>query len=377
MRVGVTIDTTKNLWSSGINQNAIYLSKVLSKINGVSVHLISNTKTPENQKKELQKLKVNTINLKRALNVPYDVLINLGFNFSVKTLKKFKNIPKIINYKCGNDFLTDTETILFNHHEKRHNYQDHDYPTPDQVWYIPQMENTNHSYYQFLTGQDKATVVPFIWDPMAIENKSLSVGLDKYSPKKISSLGVMEPNISVFKHLLMPIVISEKFLKENNLDKFMFFSSKKLKENKRLINVLKRTRLLNEKKISVETRFPTPEVLKKHVDIVLSWQWENPLNYLYLDVAWMGYPIVHNAELCKDVGYYYHGFDASHGASMLKFAIDNHNEDKNYLQRNRDIIKRYTPENKELVNTYSILLDDLMSGKFSRRKYNSERNSIS
>ena len=29
------------------------------------------------------------------------------------------------------------------------------------------------------------------------------------------------------------------------------------------------------------------------------------LNYLYLEVAYLGFPIIHNSPMCKDIGYYY------------------------------------------------------------------------
>jgi len=57
---------------------------------------------------------------------------------------------------------------------------------------------------------------------------------------------------------------------------------------------------------------------------VISHQLENPLNYFYLEVCWQGYPLIHNASLCSDLGYYYAGNDAEEGARRLIEVIQTH-----------------------------------------------------
>ena len=100
--------------------------------------------------------------------------------------------------------------------------------------------------------------------------------------------------------------------------------------------------------------------MANHADIAVSHQLENPLNYLYLDLAWMGWPVVHNAHLCKDVGYYYEGFNYEEGGNVLLDVINNHDKNADeYLKRNREIIDRYLPINKKLQESYKILIDNL------------------
>lgn len=52
-------------------------------------------------------------------------------------------------------------------------------------------------------------------------------------------------------------------------------------------------------------RFRLPWFLSDRGDIVLSHQWGNPMNYLYLDAMWLGYPVVHNSpylKVCQEGG---------------------------------------------------------------------------
>ena len=91
--------------------------------------------------------------------------------------------------------------------------------------------------------------------------------------------------------------------------------------------------------VSIEERYNTLRFMHQHADVAVSHQWENPLNYLYFDLAWMGWPIIHNAHLCKDVGYYYEGFNYEEGGRVLSDAILNHDQNYNeYLIKNREII---------------------------------------
>jgi hypothetical protein len=81
-------------------------------------------------------------------------------------------------------------------------------------------------------------------------------------------------------------------------------------------------------KVSIETRFNTLQFMKIYADFVVSHQIENNLNYLWLELAWMGWPVIHNGSLCKDVGYYYEGFDFDMAVNVLNDAILNHDKNK-------------------------------------------------
>ena len=65
-------------------------------------------------------------------------------------------------------------------------------------------------------------------------------------------------------------------------------------------------------------RHDTPAFLAENTDAVISHQLENPLNYFYLEVCWQGYPLVHNAHLVPELGYYYAGNDVQAGAARLR-----------------------------------------------------------
>jgi len=381
MRIGITIDTnTQSIWSNGLNQNAIFLCQLFNKLNYQS-DLIINTDTSKRMVSEIKNLtNLNTVTATDSFKIRYDIIICLGYfigNDVYDVYLKNNGSLKLVYYKCGNSFIMDSESILFNHYEANVNKKDHNLPKPDQIWVIPQMEKTNLQYYSFLHRQYNSTVVPFIWNPIAIEFESNKYGLPIYQKKDINNIAIMEPNISIMKNVLLPITIVDLHLELGyEINKILMFGSDNIKTNPRLLNILNRSKLLKENKITAESRQPTPHILKNYADVVLSWQLENNLNYLYLDVAWMGYPIIHNANLCSDIGYYYEDFDIKMGQEMLNKVINNHNNDEDYLNRNRNLINRYTINNDIMVKQYDTLLENLMSNKFIKYSYDKDNNTI-
>jgi hypothetical protein len=118
--------------------------------------------------------------------------------------------------------------------------------------------------------------------------------------------------------------------------------------------------IVKDNKCSIESRYTTLPFMSDHADIIISHQWGNPLNYLYFDLAWMGWPIIHNAYLCKDVGYFYPDFKLNDGGNILETVINTHdsNIDK-YLIDNRKAIDRFLSTNKELQEKYTNLVFNL------------------
>jgi hypothetical protein len=95
--------------------------------------------------------------------------------------------------------------------------------------------------------------------------------------------------------------------------------------------------------------------------VVVSHQWENPLNYTYLEVCWQGFPLVHNATLCHDLGYFYAGHDVDAGCARLLEAIDHHDSSfEQYRRKQRDHIARFLPSDAAVTREYTALLDSVV-----------------
>jgi hypothetical protein len=124
-----------------------------------------------------------------------------------------------------------------------------------------------------------------------------------------------------------------------------------------------------------DSRYNIAHVLVNFADLVICNQWGNALNYAYLDVVYFGTPLVHNAHLCKDIGYYYEDFKLKDAGDLILKAIEERKSDKDYTTRHREILKRYTIENEEMISQYELLLNNLFEkNEIDGKKYDWQTN---
>lgn len=383
-KIAVSFDVPNkevDMFSNGIKQNAVFFYELLVNI-GYDVYMIvtDGDKYNISQKPSFW----NYCNIKYLKNSEiltggFHLVVQFGYQLYGDVMEQLQKCgTRTVFYNCGNKYLIESELCLFKPNETvTYQYNDdcgiHHF---DQIWLIPQMTNTCLHYMRTL-HRSPTIEVPFIWSPAIIENyegeyfKEHSVKLS-YVNKGISKkCAIFEPNLSIMKWAYPSILICEnayRGLSDKELVKSLYVTNvdaepkKDSPFNLKAFNTMvKSLDLFHDKKISIESRYVAIFFMTKYADIAISHQLENPLNYLYFDLAWMGWPIVHNASLCKDVGYYYEGFNFEMGAEMVKNAILTHDDNvEEYTKRNRSVIGKYLPSNKYLQEQYRTLVNKLL-----------------
>ena len=395
MNIGITLGLTKDnesMWVNGIKLNAIFLANVFKNL-GHNVWLLDTSGIVDYDKKTglLNKDKIvwdiEEFPIYYALKKwkEVDVLFTLGTALDdgvIKEFRKFKKNNKVVKYMCGNNYVIDMERIMF---------KDLDEQAPtlqkeiDEVWYVPQQQKHNHDYFRILhwLDDDKVKPVPFVWDPMFIDKTENLYGgkledgtvlenidVPIYQPKDISEMRLtcMEPNMNTVKFHMIPMMIAEEaYRKGYDFKIFNIISATRLMKStywKGIIGKLKLLENPKESKLNVHHRFPVHKILAALTDVVISHQWDNPLNYAYLDVMYLQYPLVHNAWMIQDAGYYYPDFEVKKGVEQLEYVFNHHNENiDSYNEKNEQVLERYTVYNEGLLDTYQKLLDNLFAGK--------------
>lgn len=409
MNIGITVGLMKeneSMWINGIKLNAIFLANVFKHLGHTVWLLDTNIVVPADEKTGLLDKDKITWDidefpiykfLKKWKEV--DILFTLGTALDDATLKHWKGLKpnnKVVKYMCGNNYVIDMERMMF-HYEKEDQL-----PTLqkeiDEIWYVPQQEKHNHDYYRILhwLEEDKVKPVPFIWDPMFIDKTenmyggkladgtSIEIDVPIYQPKELSEMRLtcMEPNMNVVKFHMIPMMIAEQALRNGyNFKVFNIVSSNRLMKSKYWKSIIGKLKLLEDpakSKIAVHHRYPVHSILARMTDVVVSHQWDNPLNYAYLDVMYLQYPLVHNAEMIQDAGYYYPGFSITDGAEQLSKVFETHNDNIDaYNKKNEEVLTRYTVYNEAMLDTYSKLLDNLVVGNNKHKlsyKYNWKTN---
>jgi hypothetical protein len=367
LSIGITIGLRtpdESLWINGIKQNALFLAKLFQGSElGHRVLLLNTTDVPISAALPWDLRKFET----RPFEEGYeglDVVVELGGQISPdQTVALKKQGTKIVSYCCGPEYIQNIEAMIFSRPLYSSLFINPDY---DCLWLIPQVYELNRGFLQAFR-RCPARIVPFVWDPMALDAATSDLSnAGEYRPRRRPKrLTVIEPNIDVLKFCLYPILICElafrkrpddiEFLHVANSDRFV-------NDDGEFALLMRQCDIVRAQKASFIGRVATPSFLAGYTDIVVSHQWGLPLNYFYLECCWQGYPLIHNAELISDLGYYYAHSEVDAGAEQLLGALHNHDAHwKDYTERQRQGIWRFHSENPDLIREYDDLLFDLMS----------------
>ncbi len=399
MHIGITIGlhtTNDSLWNNGILQNALALARTFKKlyanvgasadgnnINNQNHHvhrvtLVNTTAVAITHALPWNLLEMETLQFD-AVKHSLDVLIFLGGQLPHESSAALRQRGvKLVGYKCGSEAVVSTERIV---HGLPVNVGPHYNQHYHALWLVPQVAERNVDFYQTLHRCSPAQthIVPFVWDPKPIEQACQTLpnkGL--YTPNKAQRARrfiCMEPNRELLKTFMTPLLIMENFYRQDK-DAVQLFSINNIfhrREHIELLGVLAGTDIFNDKKLTVEGRLETATLLANYADIVVSHQSGNPLNYAYLEACWLGYPLVHNGDMCADLGFYYAGFDVANGVAAVRKACEvgqrkTGSFDSNqtpesataYRERQRAMVKRHLATEVVNVAAYGALLADLL-----------------
>lgn len=366
LRIGITIglrQEDETLWNNGIKQNAVFLAESLQHCaNVASVVLVNTTNVRITNALPWDLKRWPTVSFAEAKD-SVDVLIELGGQIDAAATDYLKQRgARLVSYCCGPEYVHAMEAVIFSRPVWGANiFINQRY---DDVWMVPQVDNISRSYFEVLRRQ-KARPIPFVWSPVFLQERTQAmphggVYQPRTGPRRLS---VMEPNINIVKFCLYPILIAEEayrarpdaiqILQVTNADNIA-------RESPEFIGLMNQLDIVRQHKAVFLGRYETPVFLAENTDILVSHQLENPLNYLYLEACWQGFPLVHNAHLCPDLGYYYEGNDATAGATQVLRAIDSHDAQADeYRTLQRALIDRYSPGNAAVTAAYTALLAEL------------------
>lgn len=391
IKIGITLglkDNKESIWTNGIKQNVLMLIHLLKNSDKeYDVHLLNTIKADFSTKQSyLNDIQVDYFD---DVYLEMDMIIVMGaqiHNYQIEAFRKSGKHKKVIAYKCGNNYVIAMENILFGDNPNKTYQYNEDY---DEIWYIPQQDEVNRGYYHTLY-RTEAFIVPFIWHHKFLLESVTDIerGFKRGSYKKNwqyeigkekKILGIMEPNLNIVKFSLIPTMIAEECYRGNigkkHIDKLRITNSEKVKNHKEFLAMIGTFDLYKDNKISAESRYQTAFMLTQHLDVLICHQILNPLNYLYLDSVFLGYPVLHNAPMCKDLGYYYEGSDTIEAAKKLDFILTEHDKNiESYDEKNDKALQRYHADNEELVNTYDKLIWNLFNGGNKNLVYNPKTN---
>lgn len=379
LKIGITInlkDINDPIWLSEVGFVTFSLYRLLKKNYNVTLLNLTDINL-NNNSKYLKDFKFELFNEKYF---DMDLIIVVDGNIDYETAILFKDIKstnKIVAYKFKNDLISTNEDILYRENiPSLYKYEDYF----DEIWYTPKQFETNKNFYATLYKTD-VIIVPFIWEKESLDillndidllydsktNKQITHPAF-YIPKDKKRIGIIEGNVSMTNTAVIPLMITEESYRTNLgktlIENTIIDSSHRIKGNKRFISIFRTFDLFNDGKISFEHMYNLYFFVTQFSDVIVSHQLLNPLNYLYMDLVYMGYPVLHNSYMCKELGYYYEGSNIKEGSNKLNWILANHDKNINeYKDRNNDILYRYYIDNPIILDSYNNLINNLFNNK--------------
>jgi hypothetical protein len=332
VRIGWTFDTYQlkdSFFTNGLKQNVVFLYQLLDKI-GYDPFFIY-FEPLETKGTVWEPYRFASLND----NVSIDILMVAMYLPSSNIIQGLRTKGvKIIYYNMGHKYIPFVEASI--HSGKDDRIASDKTNLFDEVWCIPNY--TKNKFFLEIVYGCPIKEAPYIWSPFIIEQIDVS-----YKPSPVKKVGCFEPNMSTTKHSIQVLVYMQHLI--DLVDKVYLFCMDELIRN----NEFERYVLghASSKKIFFEKRYPLPHVLQKYVNVCVGYQKENELNYLYLDILWLGFPLIHNSPMMKDIGFYYETSDQF--KSWMQYVItefDSRHEE--YKSKWREIIaKKYMHQEEE------------------------------
>ncbi|WP_179296905.1 DUF2827 domain-containing protein [Burkholderia ubonensis] len=316
------------IWENGIHQNIAYLAMMLKRSERVGPVYFLNGGDARALPAGLD-LDGLDIPLVQPNDVTHalDVVIEMGAQLPVEWLKHMKALgKKRIACFVGHTYSGLTETPIF---EKPSGHIFNGAPF-DEVWVLAKSQTIDVPLLRTLTRAPVYTI-PHIWSPYFLDRRIAALASEGatfgYQPGRAAwRLATLEPNISVVKTCHIPMLACEELYRARPeaVEHLFVVNSMHLKEHPTFLHFANSLDLVREHKATFEPRIDLPGFMARHADAVISHHWENPQNYLYYDVLYGGYPLIHNSMLLGDAGYYYPDFDAAAGGRALLDAWQHH-----------------------------------------------------
>ena len=364
-RIGITIFVNAvgelALFENGLRQNVLFLYQLFDASPRCEhVFLLNHGDAEPSNSEEETGIPADRIVRTHQVIDQLDFVISIGAALDHETVRELKQrgVP-IISYKCGNGGVIAMEAMAADPPRgDAERYFDADYF--DSIWMTPQHL---HTYKRWCETLYRVPVLEVgqVWGAHFIEQRIRTARIDfGYSPKgEPWRVGVLDPNITVMKTSHMPMLVCEAAwrAKPAAFRSFYITNANRYADNPHFAGFHAALQSAQEGVMTLEQRFVGIDMIAEHCDAVVTHQWENGLNYLYYEVLYGGYPLVHNSPFLKDVGYYYPDFDAIGGGGVLVDAFARHDAELTaYRQAADRLIASVNPRSMEVIRRHEQLL---------------------
>lgn len=370
MRIGISVTTHagQNIWENGLGQNIFFLARLFRALSSVESVVLLNCGDQQDVPPQAaaEAAEFPLIAPREATDL-IDVAIEMGGALDVEWLAYIRAMgKKVVFLAVGQPYAVITEPNVFNRGG---------FGLPpdrfDEVWILP--KDQVFAPMMAMIHRCPVRVAPFIWSPSflergiaACEAQNLIFGFDAATCRREEGLrgAMFEPNISVTKASSIPLLICDVAYRTvpRSVRELKVLNTLHMVEHLTFNFFANSLDIVKNGKAIFMGREEFAPFMARHADMVVSHQWRNDQNYIYFDVLYGGYPLIHNSPWIMDLGYYYPDFEVELGAAQVIAAADTHWENlETYKAKSRRFIAGLDPTSPANQKGYADLLTALFA----------------
>ena len=274
------------------------------------------------------------------------VLITRDISNEVYALLKANQVS-VVTLVCGNNYMYDQEDFVKGLTGNVNKYLGAS-RNIDEQWLIPSYRYAID--YMEIIRKKPAYIVPHLWSSELVSRgyteSSLFYNIGNRKTTKINIV-IMEPNLNYFKTAWMPIIAAEKLhtMFPDLVEGVYVYNFPSHSHASWMTSVLS----LGDKLHKVD-RLSMAEIMHKFnnettaTPIFVSHQVLNHLNYLYYELLYYGYPLVHNSTMLDGCGYPFPENSVVKCVEQILYAFNHHDKGvETYKAKAREYLKRVDP----------------------------------
>jgi hypothetical protein len=365
-KVGLLIHDKAQIFSSGMIQNAYFIYVCFEKL-GMKCQFLCYESDPSAF--NFKNISVKQISEDSTIFDPNEyhtiITITCGVSKEMKVILKKHKIA-IVAFICGNHYMHDQEDFVKGQSGTASTFIGKS--IVDELWVIPCYQHSLE-YLEVIRGRP-AFNVPHVWSPEIIHNVALSKGftdlyydITKHTSPTIEIV-ILEPNLCFAKTAWLPIVVAEKLNMLNpDLVKHVFAFN--FPDNKKAWAMADNFSL--GPKLRRFKRMSMPEILthfnrSNSIPIFVSHQVMNSLNYIYYELLYYGFPLVHNSPDLDGCGYFYPDCNIGKCIEAILHAFKHHHKSiETYKAKAMKYLERVDPFDPKVASTWDQMVNDVLN----------------
>ncbi len=365
-KIGIFVKKHESIFTNGCVQQGYFVMKSLRKA-GFEVTFTTIDKD-YTQFELLNEPIINVLSLDQLMQYDTFIFSSLVIN-QLEFISYLKLLGiKVINQMVGNYFILNAEEFVFGHHTGVISTMVNKYI--DEIWLMPMYENCIE-YIASITGKP-VKISPYVWDDEFIKKYINLKGItpqylppeENYQSKPLDIV-IMEPNLSIHKNSLVPLLICNKFFIKNPNKLGQIYIISKPSHNDTWKESIKHLEIVKCNKITSFQRMISLEVFhslrqKNSKYVVLSSNIRNGLNFLHLECFTLGIPIIHNCKPYAKNELYFDDNDIMIEINKAVGYMEQiHKKPYSIPAILPSIVNRYHPDNKINITGHKTLLNTM------------------